>query len=335
MTGGSGYIASHTAVQLIAAGHEPVLLDNLSNSKTTVIDRIEQITGVRPECILGDVRDESLLSELLSAKPTDAVIHFAGLKSVGESAAKPLEYYDNNVNGSIVLARAMRRTGVRNLVFSSSATVYGDPEVVPITEGAPTSPANPYGRSKLMVEEILGDLVRAEPDWSVTLLRYFNPIGAHPSGLIGEDPHGIPNNLTPYITQVAVGRLERLNVFGGDYPTMDGTGVRDYIHVLDLADGHIAALQHGQAHPGLHVYNLGTGTGSSVLDVLRAFERAAGRTIPYQVVARRPGDIPACWADPARAVTELGWRAIRSLDDMAVDSWRWQSLNPAGYPDAR
>lgn len=333
VTGGLGYIASHTVVQMVAAGHEPVLLDNLHNSKPTVLDRIEAICGSRPEFVRGDVRDESLLDETLARVRPEAVIHFAGLKAVGESITQPLEYFDVNVNGALVLARTMQRAGVRDLVFSSSATVYGDPDHVPIREDAHTGATNPYGRSKLMVEQILADLVTSEPGWSVTLLRYFNPVGAHPSGLIGEDPNGTPNNLMPFVTQVAVGRRDRLRVFGADYPTPDGTGVRDYIHVMDLADGHLAALRHGREHRNLHVYNLGTGSGTSVLDMVKALERSSGRLVPYEVVDRRPGDIAECWADPTLAGKDLGWRATRSLTDMTMDAWRWQSENPEGYPD--
>ncbi len=332
VTGGCGYIGSHTAVQLLAAGMQPVLLDNFANSKPAVVDRLEQITGVRPPLVVADIRDRAAMDVALAEHPVDAVMHFAGLKAVGESVAKPLQYYDTNVHGSLVLVAAMQDAGVRSLVFSSSATVYGDPASVPITEDFPTSATNPYGRSKLMVEQILADYAAAQPDWSVTLLRYFNPIGAHPSGLIGEDPQGIPNNLTPFISQVAVGRRERLQVFGDDYPTRDGTGIRDYIHVVDLADGHIAALQRTSGRPGCHTWNLGTGRGSTVLEMVAAFRAASGREIPYEIVARRPGDIAACWADTAKAEQELGWRAERTVADMAADTWRWQSGNPAGYP---
>lgn len=333
VTGGSGYIASHTAVELLAAGITPVLFDNLCNSKPAVLDRLEEITGVRPPLVVGDIRDRQALDAVLAEYDIESVIHFAGLKAVGESVAKPLAYYDNNVHGTLVLVEAMQAAGVRTIVFSSSATVYGDPATVPITEDFPTSATNPYGRSKLMVEEILTDYVVANPDWSVTLLRYFNPVGAHVSGLIGEDPQGIPNNLTPFITQVAVGRREKLSVFGEDYPTRDGTGVRDYIHVVDLAQGHLAALNYAHGTPGTHVFNLGTGTGSTVLEVVRAFEDACGRPIPYEIVARRPGDIAECYADPARAEQVLGWRAERTLEEMAADAWRWQEGNPTGYPD--
>jgi UDP-glucose 4-epimerase len=333
VTGGCGFIGSHAVVQLIAAGMQPVLLDNFANSKPSVLDRLERITGERPPLVVADVRDRAALDAAFAEHRVDAVIHFAGLKAVGESVAKPLAYYDTNVNGSLVLVAAMQAAGVRSLVFSSSATVYGDPAAVPITEDFPTSATNPYGRSKLMVEQILTDYAAAHGDWSVTLLRYFNPVGAHSSGLIGEDPQGIPNNLTPFISQVAVGRRDRLQVFGDDYPTRDGTGVRDYIHVVDLADGHIAALQRAAGSPGCHVWNLGTGNGSTVLEMVAAFREASGRDIPYDIVARRPGDIAECWADTGKAERELGWRAERPVAEMAADAWRWQEGNPGGYPD--
>lgn len=332
VTGGMGYIGSHTCIQMIQAGMTPVILDNLYNSKATVLARIEQVTGVRPQFVLGDVRDQTLLVEVMQQQQIEAVIHFAGLKAVGESVQKPLEYYDNNVHGSLVLVAAMREAGVKSLIFSSSATVYGDPASVPITESFPTSATNPYGRSKLMVEECLNDFQQANPDWSITLLRYFNPVGSHPSGLLGEDPQGIPNNLMPFVAQVAVGRREHLSVFGSDYPTKDGTGVRDYIHVMDLADGHIAALQKVGTQAGLHIYNLGTGKGYSVLEMVKAFETAAGCAVPYQLVERRAGDIAECWADPTKAAQQLGWQATRTLDEMTQDTWRWQSNNPQGYP---
>ncbi|MBY7910342.1 UDP-glucose 4-epimerase GalE [Vibrio fluvialis] len=334
VTGGMGYIGSHTCIQMIAAGMTPVILDNLYNSKSTVLARIEKVSGVRPQFIEGDIRDKALLIDVMQRHQIQSVIHFAGLKAVGESVQKPLEYYDNNVNGTLVLVDAMREAGVKSLVFSSSATVYGDPASVPITEDFPTSATNPYGRSKLMVEECLTDFQKANPDWSITLLRYFNPVGSHPSGELGEDPQGIPNNLMPFISQVAVGRREFLSVFGSDYPTKDGTGVRDYIHVMDLADGHIAALQKVGEKAGLHVYNLGTGNGYSVLEMVKAFEAASDKAVPYQLVERRPGDIAECWADPAKAQQELGWTATRTLEDMTQDTWRWQSNNPQGYPQA-
>lgn len=333
VTGGMGYIGSHTCIQMIEAGMTPVILDNLYNSKASVLPRIGAEAGVTPKFVQGDIRDKALLVEVLKAHAIEAVIHFAGLKAVGESVEKPLEYYDNNVNGTLVLVNAMREAGVKSLVFSSSATVYGDPATVPITEDFPTRATNPYGRSKLMVEECLTDFQQANPDWSITLLRYFNPVGSHPSGHLGEDPQGIPNNLMPFVSQVAVGRRECLSVFGSDYPTKDGTGVRDYIHVMDLADGHVAALQRVGDKAGLHTYNLGTGNGYSVLEMVHAFEQASGKPVPYQLTDRRPGDIAECWADPAKAEAELGWKATRSLDEMTQDTWRWQSQNPQGYPD--
>ncbi|MBN3492298.1 MULTISPECIES: UDP-glucose 4-epimerase GalE [Vibrio] len=334
VTGGMGYIGSHTCIQMIEAGMTPVIFDNLYNSKKSVLKRVEQVTGVAPSFIEGDIRDKQALVGVMKAHQITAVIHFAGLKAVGESVEKPLEYYDNNVNGTLVLVDAMREVGVKSIVFSSSATVYGDPASVPITEDFPTSATNPYGRSKLMVEECLTDFQKANPDWSVTLLRYFNPVGSHPSGHLGEDPQGIPNNLMPFVSQVAVGRRECLSVFGDDYPTKDGTGVRDYIHVMDLADGHIAALKKVGQKGGLHVYNLGTGNGYSVLDMVKAFELASGKQVPYQIVKRRPGDIAECWADPSKAMRDLDWKADRTLEEMTTDTWRWQSNNPQGYPDA-
>ncbi|MGL6260802.1 UDP-glucose 4-epimerase GalE [Vibrio sp. WXL103] len=334
VTGGMGYIGSHTCIQMIEAGMTPVILDNLYNSKSSVLERIEQVSGVKPVFVQGDIRNKGLLVDVMQTHSIDAVIHFAGLKAVGESVAKPLEYYDNNVNGTLVLVDAMRESGVKSIVFSSSATVYGDPASVPITEDFPTSATNPYGRSKLMVEECLTDFQAANPDWSITLLRYFNPVGSHPTGHLGEDPQGIPNNLMPFVSQVAVGRREFLSVFGSDYPTKDGTGVRDYIHVMDLSDGHIAALRKVGKKAGLHVYNLGTGNGSSVLEMVKAFEQASQKTIPYKLVERRPGDIAECWADPSKAINELEWKATRTLAEMTEDTWRWQSNNPNGYPDA-
>ncbi|WP_281629216.1 UDP-glucose 4-epimerase GalE [Vibrio sp. St2] len=334
VTGGMGYIGSHTCIQMIEAGMTSVIFDNLYNSKKSVLKRVEQVTGVAPSFIEGDIRDKQALVAVMKAHQIDAVLHFAGLKAVGESVEKPLEYYDNNVNGTLVLVDAMREVGVKSIVFSSSATVYGDPASVPITEDFPTSATNPYGRSKLMVEECLTDFQKANPDWSVTLLRYFNPVGSHPSGHLGEDPQGIPNNLMPFVSQVAVGRRECLSVFGDDYPTKDGTGVRDYIHVMDLADGHVAALKKVGQKEGLHVYNLGTGNGYSVLDMVKAFELASGKQVPYQIVERRPGDIAECWADPSKAMRDLEWKADRTLEEMTTDTWRWQSNNPQGYPDA-
>ncbi|MGY5613209.1 UDP-glucose 4-epimerase GalE [Vibrio brasiliensis] len=333
VTGGMGYIGSHTCIQMIEAGMTPVIFDNLYNSKASVLDRIQSVTGVRPMFIEGDIRDKALLVDVLKSNDIQAVIHFAGLKAVGESVTMPLEYYDNNVNGSLVLVAAMREANVKTLVFSSSATVYGDPASVPITEDFPTSVTNPYGRSKLMVEECLSDFQKANPEWSITLLRYFNPVGSHPSGELGEDPQGIPNNLMPFVSQVAVGRREFLSVFGNDYPTKDGTGVRDYIHVMDLSDGHVAALDKVGQKSGLHIYNLGTGNGYSVIEMVKAFELASGKNVPYQIVARRPGDIAECWADPTKAIKELDWQAKRTLEEMTSDTWRWQSNNPQGYPN--
>ncbi|MCG6200694.1 UDP-glucose 4-epimerase GalE [Psychromonas antarctica] len=336
VTGGMGYIGSLTCIEMIAAGIEPIIIDNLSNSKLAVLDRIEKLTQTRPALYQGDVRDQALLDDIFKEQEISSVIHFAGSKAVGESVQKPLEYYDNNVNGSLVLVRAMRNAGVKSLVFSSSATVYGDPQIVPITENSPTgATTNPYGRSKYMVEQCLADLLVAEPDWSITLLRYFNPVGAHPSGTMGEDPQGIPNNLMPFIAQVAVGRRESLSVFGNDYDTPDGTGVRDYIHVLDLAQGHIAALNAVGKKAGLHIYNLGTGKGSSVLEMVNAFATASARPIPYLICPRRAGDIAQCWASTEKAEKELGWKANRTLMEMTADTWRWQSTNPHGYPDSQ
>ncbi|HUH40437.1 MAG TPA: UDP-glucose 4-epimerase GalE [Castellaniella sp.] len=332
ITGGAGYIGSHTVLELLAGGHDVIVLDNLSNSSRASLQRVHQITGRSVQLIEGDVRDAHVLDQLFADHPIDAVVHFAGLKAVGESVRQPLAYYDNNVHGSLVLCQAMARAGVHQLVFSSSATVYGEPAQMPISETCPTGvPTNPYGRSKLMVEDMLRDLAVAQPHWSIALLRYFNPVGAHPSGLIGEDPNGIPNNLLPYISQVAVGRLPQLAVFGDDYPTPDGTGVRDYIHVVDLARGHLAALGHLPAHPGIHTWNLGTGTGYSVLQMVRAFEQVSGRPVPYVVSPRRAGDIAQCWSDPAKAQRELGWCAELGLEQMMADTWRWQSANPDGY----
>jgi UDP-glucose 4-epimerase len=331
VTGGAGYIGSITCIRLIEAGLRPLILDNFCNSSRAVVDRIERLTGVRPALVEGDVRDAALLERLLADHPVDAAIHFAGLKAVGDSVREPLDYYDNNVQGTLVLLRALDAAGVRTLIFSSSATVYGDAREMPLREDAPTSATNPYGRSKLMVEQVLADLAVARPGWSVTRLRYFNPVGAHPGGELGEDPRGVPNNLMPYIAQVAVGRRDRLTVHGSDYPTPDGTGVRDYIHVLDLADGHVAALRHTHGRPGVHTYNLGTGAGHSVLEVLAAYEKACGRPLARVLAGRRPGDVAACWADPALALRELGWRATRTLAQMCEDSWRWQSAHPAGY----
>jgi UDP-glucose 4-epimerase len=325
LTGGMGYIGSHTCVELLAAGHQVVVLDNLSNSDASVQQRVCRITGKTFEFAQQDVRERAGLERLFGAHRIDAVIHFAGLKAVGESVAEPLRYYDNNVAGSLVLFETMARFGVRTLVFSSSATVYGDPATVPILEHFALAPTNPYGRSKLMIEDMLRDLARAEPAWRIALLRYFNPVGAHPSGLIGEAPNGIPNNLLPYIAQVAEGRRQELSVYGDDYPTLDGTGMRDYIHVVDLALGHLRALDRLAVAEGVSTYNLGTGRAHSVLEMVRAFEAASGRPVPYRVVPRRPGDIAACYADASLAERELGWKAERGIEQMCADSWRWQS----------
>lgn len=331
VTGGAGFIGSHTCLQLLEEGCELVVLDNLSNSKPEALRRVQQLAGKSLQFVEGDIRDAAVLDTIFH-QPIEAVIHFAGLKAVGESVAKPLEYYDNNVTGTLSLLAAMHRHGVRTLVFSSSATVYGTPASVPIHENFPRSATNPYGRSKLMVEDILCDLATTEPEWNIAILRYFNPVGAHESGQIGEDPNGTPNNLMPFISQVAIGKRASLNVFGNDYPTPDGTGVRDYIHVVDLADGHLKALQALQDKGGLITVNLGTGQGYSVLDMVKAFETASGKAVPYKITARRPGDIAACWADPTAALETLGWRAQRGIQEMCKDTWRWQSQNPVGYP---
>ncbi|MDY0330177.1 MAG: UDP-glucose 4-epimerase GalE [Thiomonas sp.] len=331
VTGGAGYIGSHTCVALIEAGYTPVVYDNLCNSSAESLARVERITGKRPAFVQADIRDATRLDAVFAQHKIDAVIHFAGLKAVGESVEKPLMYYDNNVGGTLALLQGMQRAQVHNLIFSSSATVYGDPASVPIREDFPLSATNAYGRSKLMIEEILGDLHRAEPHWRIARLRYFNPVGAHESGLIGEDPRGIPNNLMPYITQVAVGRLQKLRVFGGDWPTVDGSGVRDYIHVMDLAEGHVAALRYLLSHEGLFTVNLGTGQGYSVLQMVQAFGKTIGRDLPYEIVARRPGDIAQCWADPSAARELLGWSAKRGLEQICADAWRWQQGNPQGY----
>jgi len=333
VTGGAGYIGSHTCVEMLAAGMEVVVVDNLSNSKEEALRRVREITGRPLAFIQADLRDRAALDAVFRSGSFDAVVHFAGLKAVGESVEIPLAYYENNVGGTISLCEAMAAAGVKNLVFSSSATVYGDPATVPIREGFPLSATNPYGRSKLFIEEILRDLHVSDTDWNIALLRYFNPVGAHPSGRIGEDPNGIPNNLMPYVAQVAVGQLPRLRVFGNDYPTPDGTGVRDYIHVVDLARGHLAALRRLEQGPGVVVYNLGTGRGYSVLEMVAAFERASGRPVPYEIVARRAGDIAICYADPALARSELRWQADFGIDEMVRDAWRWQSENPHGFND--
>lgn len=333
VTGGAGYIGSHTVLELLNSGNDVVVIDNLCNSSSESLRRVEALTRRSVTFYEADVCDRRALQTIFAQHAIDAVIHFAGLKAVGESTQIPLKYYQNNIAATLVLCEEMERAGVFRLVFSSSATVYGDPHTVPIQEHFPTSATNPYGRSKLMVEEMLRDIVAADPRWSVVLLRYFNPVGAHISGQIGEDPNGIPNNLLPYIAQVAIGRLKQLSVFGNDYPTPDGTGVRDYIHVVDLSLGHLKALQYIADRHGVFTFNLGTGQGYSVLEMVKAFEQASGRAVPYQVVARRPGDIAVCYAEPDLAAQELGWRAERGLPEMMADTWRWQSQNPNGYKD--
>lgn len=331
ITGGAGYIGSHTCVEFLTAGVELVVLDNLVNSKAEAIARVEKITGKKITFVKADIRDRQALRDVFSAHATSAVIHFAGLKAVGESVEKPLAYYDANFCGTVVLLEEMAHAGVRSLVFSSSATVYGDPQSVPIREHFPLSATNPYGRSKLMIEDMLRDLYRADPRWRIALLRYFNPVGAHASGMIGEDPNGIPNNLMPIVAQVAVGKRASLSVYGNDYPTRDGTGVRDYIHVVDLARGHVKALDALARHDGMLTVNLGTGRGYSVLDVIQAFETASGRKVTYNVAPRRVGDVAECYADPALARSLLGWQAELGIDAMCADSWRWQSKNPNGF----
>jgi UDP-glucose 4-epimerase len=331
VTGGAGYIGSHTCIELIKAGHTVLVLDNLVNSSAESLRRVEAIVQQPVDFIEGDIRDAALLDQVFNEHDINSVIHFAGLKAVGESTEKPLDYYNNNVWGTICLLEAMKRHNCKNLVFSSSATVYGDPHSVPIQESFPLSSTNPYGRSKLMIEDILRDLAASDSEWQVALLRYFNPVGAHESGTIGEDPNGIPNNLMPFITQVAIGKRDALSVFGSDYDTPDGTGVRDYIHVVDLAKGHVKAIDKLDSNPGCVAYNLGTGVGYSVLDMVKALEKAAVVKVPYKLVARRPGDIARCYADPAFAEKELGWRAELGLEAMMADSWRWQSQNPDGY----
>ncbi|MDT6963285.1 UDP-glucose 4-epimerase GalE [Cupriavidus sp. SZY C1] len=331
LTGATGYIASHTWLALHAAGYQVIGLDNLCNSNREVVNRLARITGTTPQFVEGDVRDRALLDRLFAEHDITGAIHFAALKAVGESVSQPLAYYGNNLEGMITLCSAMQAAGVKQLVFSSSATVYGNPHTVPILEDFPLSATNPYGQTKLMGEQILRDLEKSDPEWRIAFLRYFNPVGAHESGLIGEDPGGIPNNLMPYVAQVAGGRREKLSVYGDDYPTVDGTGVRDYIHVCDLADGHVAALNYLRDHTGGVTVNLGTGRGYSVLEVVKAYERASGRPVPYQIVDRRPGDIASCYADPSLAQSLLGWRARHDLDRMCEDSWRWQSMNPMGF----
>ncbi len=331
VTGGAGYIGSHTCVELLETGYEVVVVDNLCNSSKESLDRVEQITGKKVTFYQVDLLDRAALHQVFEKEQIDAVIHFAGLKAVGESVAKPLEYYWNNITGTLILCDEMRKAGIRNIVFSSSATVYGDPATVPIKEDFPLSVTNPYGRTKLMLEEILRDLYHADPEWNTIILRYFNPVGAHISGLIGEDPKGLPNNLAPYITKVAAGKLSVLGVFGNDYDTPDGTGVRDYIHVVDLAKGHVKAIEQLAHKPGIRTYNLGTGTGYSVLDLVQAFSKVCGKEIPYEIKPRRPGDIAACYADPSLAEKELGWSAAKGLEEMCEDAWRWQKNNPEGY----
>ncbi|MBB6446107.1 UDP-glucose 4-epimerase GalE [Bacillus benzoevorans] len=331
VTGGAGYIGSHTCVELLNAGYDVVVADNLSNSKYESLSRVMEITGKTLKFYEADILDKQELEKIFAENSIEAVIHFAGLKAVGESVRLPLYYYHNNLTGTIILCEVMNKFRVKKLVFSSSATVYGVPEKMPISEDFPLGATNPYGRSKLMIEEMLRDLYVSDAEWSISLLRYFNPIGAHESGRIGEDPNGIPNNLMPYITQVAVGKLKELSVFGSDYPTPDGTGVRDYIHVVDLAKGHLKALEKIVSTTGIDAYNLGTGTGCSVLETVAAFEKASGKKVPYQISERRPGDVASCYADPAKAKNELGWTAEKGIEEMCRDSWRWQKNNPNGY----
>jgi len=332
VTGGSGFIGSHTVVELQNAGYEVVVIDNLSNSTEKCLERVQEITGKPVKFYRTDIRDREGLEKIFASESIDSCIHFAGLKAVGESVAKPWEYYDNNIHGTLTLVDVMRRHGVKNIIFSSSSTVYGDPDHVPVTEESPTKKCtNPYGSTKSMQETIFTDIRTADPEWNIVLLRYFNPIGAHPSGRIGENPNGIPNNLMPYITQVAVGRQPHLRVFGNDYPTPDGTGIRDYIHVVDLAIGHVKALERIKANCGLAIYNLGTGTGYSVLDVVKNFEKASGVTIPYEFYPRRPGDIAVNYCDASKAEREMGWKAERGILEMCADSWNWQKNNPKGY----
>lgn len=333
VTGGAGYIGSHACLILLEAGFEIVVLDNLFNSSIESLMRVEKITGKSIQFVEGDIRDRNLLRSIFTEYSIEAVIHFAGLKAVGESVIQPLKYYDNNVCGSVALFEIMKEFGCKKLVFSSSATVYGDPASVPILESFSLSTTNPYGASKLMIESILRDLHKSDVDWSVAILRYFNPVGAHPSGLIGEDPNGTPNNLMPYISQVAVGKREKLQVFGSDYPTHDGTGVRDYIHVMDLAQGHLSALKYIEKQPGLVTVNLGTGNGYSVLDMVKAFEKSSNRAVNYEVVNRRPGDVAQCYADASYAFELFGWKAELGIEEMSEDTWRWQSMNPNGYRD--
>jgi UDP-glucose 4-epimerase len=331
ITGGAGYIGSHTCIELLSAGHEVVVVDNFCNSHQEALKRVERITGKSLSLFVADLRDQDALRRLFRSYSIDAVIHFAGLKAVGESVTNPLLYYDNNIRGSIALFKVMAEFDVKHLVFSSSATVYGDPHTTPVKENFPLQATNPYGRSKLMIEEMLNDLAASDSSWRIAILRYFNPVGAHESGLIGENPNGMPNNLMPYVSQVAVGRLKELSVFGNDYPTHDGTGVRDYIHVVDLAIGHLSALTAMERYPGVFTVNLGTGQGYSVLDMVQEFEKASGKRVPYRITDRRLGDIAACYADPWLAYDLMGWIAVRGLDEMCRDAWRWQSMNPNGY----
>lgn len=333
VTGGAGYIGSHTCVLLLQAGYEVIVVDNLANSKEVSLKRVQQIAGKGLTFYKVDLLNQPALENVFASHALDAVIHFAGLKAVGESVKIPLHYYQNNITGTLILCGLMTKYNVKKLVFSSSATVYGNPEIVPVPESAPIRPTNPYGRTKAFIEDILRDLHVSDSTWDIALLRYFNPIGAHPSGMIGEDPTGIPNNLLPYIAQVAVGKLPYLSVFGADYPTPDGTGVRDFIHVVDLANGHLKALEKLQHHPGVVTCNLGTGQGYSVLQVIHAFEKACGKSIPYRIAARRPGDAATSYSDPSRAQTELNWFASFGIDEMCADTWRWQFSNPNGYPD--
>ena len=331
VTGGTGYIGSHTVVELLEAGYETVVLDNLCNSSMESLNRVRTITGKEVTFYNADIRDEEALRKIFNEEKPDTVIHFAGLKAVGESVQIPLEYFDNNIAGTVTMLRVMKETGCKNIVFSSSATVYGKPHSVPIREDFPLSSTNPYGRTKLVIEQMLTDLYTSDNSWNIILLRYFNPIGAHESGIMGEDPNGIPNNLVPYIAKVAIGKLPEVNIFGNDYDTPDGTGVRDYIHVVDLAKGHVKAIEKINTSPGLEVYNLGTGIGYSVLDIVHAFSKACGHDIPYKFAPRRAGDIDICYADPEKAAKELGWTAEYGIDRMCADTWRWQKNNPEGY----
>jgi len=334
VTGGAGYIGSHTCLELLESGYGVVVIDNLCNSSPKSLDRVQELTGKSLKFYEGDVRDEALLEKIFAENEISCVIHFAGLKAVGESVAKPWEYYDNNLNSTLVLTKVMKKVGMKNIIFSSSATVYGSDNEMPLRETSRTGGCtNPYGWTKYMTEQILSGIANADDQWSVVLLRYFNPIGAHKSGRIGEDPRGIPNNLMPYITQVAVGRREKLSVFGNDYDTPDGTGVRDYIHVVDLAKGHVAAVKYATENSGCEVFNLGTGTGYSVLDMVNTFVQVNGVAVPYEITARRPGDVAVCYADPCKSAEKLGWKAEKNLEDMCRDSWRWQSSNPKGFEE--